>query len=57
MPSSLCIKSIVVIKQVGWQEGRRKSCSLQKNLKFNSFNSKEHLECLNGSMAPLALYQ
>ena len=51
MPSSLGCRSIVVV------ERDTKYLQFTKFLKFDNFNSKARLGCLNGFMALTALYQ
>ena len=48
-PSSLGSKSIVVVRQAG-----RQARSLK--FKYDNFNSRAHLGCLNGFMVPIASY-
>ena len=62
MPSSLSGRLIVVVRQAGKQTSRQadrqmKYLQLTKYLKFDNFNSKAFLGCLNGFMAPIASYQ
>ena len=51
--SNLGGRSIVVVRQAG----RQNTCSLQKFLKLDNFNSKPCLGCLNGFMVPIASYR
>ena len=55
MPSSLGSRLIDVVRQAGWQAD--KMLSVYNFLKFNDFNSKACLGCLNEFMVPIASYQ
>ena len=52
MPSSLGNRLTVVVRQAG-----RQADEMLAVLKFDNFNSKAHLGCLNGFMVPIASYQ
>ena len=57
MPSILGCRSIVIGRQAGGQAGRQtKSLQFTKVLKFENFNSKVCLGCLNEFMMPIASY-
>ena len=51
MPSSLGGRSFIVVRQAD------KNLAVNKKLKFDNFNLKARLRCLNGFMALLASYE